>query len=424
METKPEKKARIGIISLGCPRNLVDSERILGRLENKGYKISDEMRDADIGIINTCAFIEEAKQESIDVILECLRLKKQGRLRRLIVNGCLAERYGGQLIGNLKDIDAVVGCFGFNHSLNRSPLTPSHYAYVKISEGCINSCSYCVIPKIKGVFTSRDPKSILKEITKLDKNGVKEVNLIGQDIGLYGKGLKPAISLTKLLREIIKATKNIKWLRLLYLHPGHIDAGLINLIAKEPKICKYVDLPIQHINDRILKCMNRGTTRKGIISLIEKLRRRIRPLCLRTSIIVGFPGETDSDFQELIDFIKGARFERLGAFIYSREEGTPAFSLPGQIPDKIKKERFDILMTVQQEISGEILRQSLGKTLQVLVDELDPDDPKYYLARTQDLAPEVDGIVYVKARKDVRAGTFLKVKISDTFEYDLMAEPI
>ena len=424
MDRVDRKKKKVGIISLGCPRNLVDSELLLGSLKKKGYVICDGMHEADIGIINTCAFIEEAKQESIDTILECIKLKKQGRLKKLIVTGCLPQRYSQELVANLKEIDALTGVYKFNHTLNRFRLTPAHYAYVKISEGCSNKCSYCVIPKIKGKFRSRDKDSIKNEIIKLDKQGVVEINFIGQDISLYGKDLHPDCNLTDLLKESIKLVKNIKWIRLLYLHPAHIEDSLIDLIAQEPLISKYVDLPIQHINDRILKSMNRGINRQQIIALIEKLRKQINNLCLRTSIIVGFPGETDKEFEELLDFIKEVKFDRLGAFIYSPEEGTPAYGFVSQVPDKIKKERFRILMSTQQEISGALLRRSIGQTLDVLVDEKDQDNGKFYLARSCDLAPEVDGIIYVQAKKFIRPGSFIKVKIIDTYEYDLVAQQL
>ena len=322
-------KNKIGILSLGCPRNLVDSESILGRLNLKGYNIVD-IEEADVAVVNTCCFIEEAKRESIDAILDLVELKKEGRLKKIVVYGCLVQRYKDDLTKELPEVDTFVGCVSLNHA-ERFALIPSHYAYLKICEGCINNCSFCVIPKIKGKFTSLNINSILNKVDALDKDKVSEINIVGQDITGYGIDLYGAIKLDELLEKIIKRTRNIDWIRLLYLYPCRITDELLQLIKNSPKVCKYIDLPIQHINDRILKLMNRETKKIDILKLIEKIRKTIPSVALRTSIIVGFPSETDKEFKELLKFIEEIRFERLGAFIYSKEEGTAAYNFKKQI---------------------------------------------------------------------------------------------
>jgi len=419
------KKAKIGIVSLGCARNLVDSEIILGRLSKKGFQIVDIER-ADIGIINTCSFIKEAKEESLEVINEVIGLKKQGILRKIIVTGCLPQRYQKELVKNFKEIDAFVGRLNLDEKLNFShyALTQKHFAYVKICESCVNKCSYCVIPKIKGRFTSRAIESVVEEVKALDNNDIREINLIGQDTTSFGIDHYGSPKLTELLVKIAKEAKHIKWIRLLYCHPEHFDDALIDLIKKEPKICKYIDLPLQHINDRILKLMNRRINKHQTLELIDKIRRTIPGVAIRTSIIVGFPGETEKDFTELLDFIKTQEFERLGVFKYSREEGTPAYDFKGQVPEKIKQERFDILMSCQQEIATKVNERFLNKKLQVLIDESSEKGENIYLGRTQFDAPEVDGLVYVHASNKLKAGDLVNVKITGTLEYDLVGQRI
>lgn len=432
-----ERSRTIGILSLGCPRNLVDSESILGGLSLKGYPVVD-MDKADIGVINTCAFIEDAKAESIDAILDLIDLKRKGKLKKIIVYGCLTERYKDKLHKELPEVDAFVGRTSLNHNLATFPLTPEHYAYLKICEGCINNCSYCIIPKIKGRFTSLDIDSILGKIERFDKNKVSEVNIIGQDITGYGLDLYRSTRLPGLLKKIIKKSPNIGWLRLLYLYPSRISDELLDLIKNEPKVCKYIDLPLQHINNRILNLMHRETTKQDILRIIGKIRKKIPCIAIRTSVIVGFPSETDNEFKELLDFIEDARFERLGAFIYSREEGTQAYNFKNQIPDKIKEERFNTLMMQQQRISQDVNKNFLGKTIDVLIDEKEEDfypvkkettnDIKFsnvvYLGRSQYDAPEVDGLVYVDSKKALNVGDFVKVEITDTLEYDLVGKAL
>jgi ribosomal protein S12 methylthiotransferase len=411
-------KAKIGILSLGCPRNLVDSENILGRLKFKGYPIVD-IEKADIAIVNTCAFIEEAKIESIDAMLDLISLKEKGDLKKIIVYGCLSQRYKEVLKKEMPQVDAFVGRIAINHDLKRFNLSPKHYAYLKICEGCINHCSYCIIPKIKSKFTSLDTRTILKKIAELDRDRVSEVNIIGQDITGYAIDFYGSPKLPELIREIVKSSKNIHWLRLLYLYPSRLNDDLLKLIRDEPRICKYIDLPLQHINDRILKLMNRQTSKRDILNLIYKIKKTIPDVALRTSLIVGFPSENDRQYQELLDFIKEARFERLGVFIYSREEGTRAYNFKNQIPKKIKIERFNEIMSVQQKICEELNKKFLGKVIEVLIDERSDD---CYLGRTEYDAPEVDGQVFVKSKSKLKPGDFVKVEIKDTLEYDLVGE--
>jgi ribosomal protein S12 methylthiotransferase len=411
-------KNKIGILSLGCPRNLVDSESILGRLNSKRYPIVD-IDKADIAIVNTCGFIEDAKRESIDAILDLIELKKEGRLKKIIVYGCLTQRYQDDLRKELPEVDAFVGKVSLNHELKKFSLTPKHYVYLKICEGCINNCSYCVIPKIKGKFTSLDINSILKNVEIYEKAKVSEINIIGQDITGYGMDLYGTMKLSEILRKIAKKAKNIGWIRLLYLYPSRITDELLEIIRDERKICKYIDLPIQHINSRILKLMNRHTKKIDIFKVIDKIRKTIPDIGMRTSLIVGFASETDKEFEELLRFIRDVKFERLGAFIYSREEDTRAYNFKKQIPQKIKEERFNRIMSSQQEISREVNQRFLGSVIEVLIDE--KEDGRY-LGRSIYDAPEVDGIVYVKSKSVLKPGDFVRVKITDTLEYDLAGE--
>lgn len=413
-------KSKVGILSLGCPRNLVDSENIMGRLNLKGYPVVD-IEKADICVVNTCAFIEDAKRESIEAILDLAGLKKEGKLKKIIVYGCLPERYKEDLRKELPEIDAFVGRVSLNHELKRFPITPKHYVYLKICEGCLNNCSFCAIPKIKGKFASLDMDAIVKKTDKFSKEMVSELNIIGQDTSGYGIDLYGKPRLAELLRKIIARSRNIGWIRLLYLYPSRVSDELLRLIKDEPKICKYIDLPIQHINDRVLKLMNRRITKKEIISLIEKIRKIIPGIALRTSIIVGFPSESEKEFKELLKFLEETRFERLGAFVYSREEDTPAYNFRQQVPGKTKIERFNTVMSTQQRISKEINKDFLGKTISVLIDEQDKD---LYLGRSQSDAPEVDGVVYVSSKRKLSPGDFVQTRIIDTLEYDLRGEAV
>lgn len=409
---------------MGCPRNLVDSESILGRMRAKGYKIVD-IQDADIGLVNTCSFIDEAKKESVDTILDLVELKKAGRLKKIIVAGCLSQRYKAELVSHLPEVDAFVGRLEFEPESGASKkysLTATHTGYLKISEGCNHSCSFCVIPKIKGRLKSRAIESIIEQVKRLDKEKKAEINIIGQDISMYGWDIDKRLGLGSVLGKIAAALNNVRWLRLLYLHPENLTPDLIRRIADEPKICKYVDLPLQHINQRILKAMQRPADKSKIIRVLSDLREKIPGVAIRTSLIVGFPGETNQEFKELVSFVKEQRFERLGVFRYSREEGTAAYNYPDQVPEKVKKERFNLIMGEQKVISEEINQGFLGKTLEVLIDEREPGGN--YIGRLEIDAPEVDGSVYVRAEKSLKSGDFVKVKITDAYEYDLHGEQV
>ncbi len=413
-------KSKVGILSLGCPRNLVDSEHIIGRLSAKGYKIVD-IDKADVAIVNTCAFIDDAKAESVDAILKLIDLKEKGKLKKVLVYGCLSQRYHDVLPKEFSQIDAFIGRVALDEGIERFALTPKHYAYLKICEGCINNCSFCVIHKIKGKFCSVDSRSLVEQVKAFDSGNIAELNIIGQDISGYGIDIYGKNKLAELIKNISKACLSIKWLRLLYLYPSRVDDNLLQAIKEDPKVCKYLDLPIQHINDRILKLMNRDTSKRGILELIAKIRKILPQAAIRTSIIVGFPSETDEEFKELLSFVRDARFDRLGAFMYSAEEGTPAHDFKNQVPEKVRKERFDAIMSLQQQVSLENNAKFLGKTIDVLIDEKQKD---YYLGRSQFDAPEVDGLVYVTSSRVFKRGDIVRVEINDTLEYDLRGEAV
>lgn len=417
------KKERIGMINLGCARNLVDSQMILGRLKRNGHRIV-EAEKSEVIIVNTCSFIEEARQESVDVILDLLELKRKGKIKKVIVAGCLAQRYGKELTKEFKEVDAFVGTLNLPKEgvAAQHSLTPGHFAYVKICESCFNRCSFCAIPHIKGKFSSRTIESIVEEVKALDQRGVREINIIGQDITAYGMDLYHAKSLARLLKEIAAVTQNVQWIRLLYAFPAHMTDELIEFIANEKKICHYLDMPLQHISDHILHNMHRSISKDQTIDLIRKIRTQIPDGSLRTTFIVGFPGETAGDFAELLSFVQQTKFERSGAFIYSKEEGTAAYHLPDQVPEKIKKNRLDSFMQTQQEISKRIQKQFLGRRLKVLIDEQQKNETDIYLGRSEFDAPEVDGIVYVHSQKILKPGDFVNVEVTDTLEYDLAGE--
>jgi ribosomal protein S12 methylthiotransferase len=413
-------KKKIAIVSLGCPRNLVDTEALAGRLNSKDYSIVEDIALAQVVLVNTCAFIQEAKRESIDVILDLIQLKKQGKLKKIIVYGCLAQRYKN-LAKDLPEVDAFVGRLGLNHESKRFALTPKHYAYLKICEGCVNQCSYCVIPKIKGSLESLDTFAIIRKVKRFNRQKILELNIIGQDITGFGMDVSGESQLVSLLRTVISNAPDIGWIRLLYLNPKRITSELLELVASSARICKYIDLPIQHINNRILKLMNREITREEIIALIKKIRKIVPGVYLRTSLIVGFPSETEKEFNELLEFVKEVKFQRLGAFIYSREEGTAAYNFKGQIPAQLKQKRFDKIMTAQQEIAAGVNARFLNRTISVLVEERQDD---VYVGRSQGDAPEVDGVVYINTKQSLKIGEFTQVRITDTLEYDLVGEEV
>lgn len=430
---------------------MVDSEILAGSLKKQGIEVLDTPGGCDAAVVNTCAFIEEAVEESIGAILELAELKKSGKLTRLIVTGCLSQRYRRSLKNQIKEIDALFGSSDFikipsrigailkgrkNFTITDKPgflydensprmfFTARHFAYVKIQEGCRNKCSYCLIPRLRGPYRSRAMSSVIKEVEGLKKmNDVSEINLIGQDTTSYGFDLYKKRSLAPLLRKIAPIMKN-RWIRILYTHPAHYDDELIDLVAGEGAVVKYLDLPVQHISDKILKKMNRHTDRKGLISLLEKLRKKIPGLAIRTTVMVGFPGETDREFNELISFIRESRFERLGCFVYSQEEGAGASAFSRQVPRKIKEARFDEVMKAQRDVSEENNKRSRGRVLEVLIDEIDKSCENQYIARSYMDAPEVDGCVYVRSGRKLRPGAFVKARITDTLEYDLVGHDV
>ena len=419
IEAGAAKDKNVYFISLGCPKNLVDSEVMLGLLKTDEYGVVQNPETADVIVVNTCSFIESSKVESIDTILEMAEYKDTGKCQALVVAGCLPQRYKELLKKELPEVDAFVGKISLNQSSQRFPITPKHFAYLKICEGCVNNCSFCIIPQIKGKFVSLKVSSILQEVAEFNRQRLSELNIIGQDISGYGLGLEGKEDLASLIRRVAKIADKIHWIRLLYLNPSRITDRLLAVIRDEPKVCKYIDIPIQHINSRVLKSMNRRINKNEIVEIITKIRKTIPGVVLRTSIIVGFPGETEKEFNELVQFIKEIKFERLGAFAYSREEGTAAYNFKAQVPERIKSQRLDLIMTTQRDVSKSVNDKLLGKTLEVLVDE---EDNNGYLGRTQHDAPEVDGLVYINSRKKLLPGDFVKVNINDTLEYDLVGE--
>lgn len=428
---------KVALVSLGCSKNLVDSELIIGSIEKSGNEIVSE-EEAEVIIVNTCGFIGDAKRESINTALELLEYKKTGNCKKFILTGCLVERYRDELKKELPEVDDFWGTgnlFRISSLINnteepdtnykpgtlydpdspRTLLTMPHTSYVKVSEGCSRKCTFCIIPKMRGLMKSRSIESIKGEIKKLGDMGVKEVNLIAQDMTSYGRDI--GTNLENLLLEISNV-KNIEWIRLHYLYPWGITDNLINIIENEEKILSYIDMPLQHINDRILKLMDRKTTTKKTIDIIERLRRGITDLTLRTTFIVGFPGETESEYLELLDFIKETKFDRAGAFKYSFEEGTKAALLEGQIPEKIKEERFERLMDIQSEVSFQNNKKLINKTYDSFIEGIEDD----FHSRIPCQAPEIDGITHLKNNGDYKIGDMVKVKITDADIYDLQGE--
>lgn len=438
---------KIALESLGCSKNLVDAEIMMGILNKKGYKLVGDFEEADIILVNTCGFIESAKQESIDTILELAQLKETANLKILIVTGCLAQRYADELKTEIPEIDAIVGTgsyqniddivdslkkekhivslndidFVYNENLPRYISTPSHMAYLKIGEGCDNKCTYCIIPKLRGKYRSRKMEDIIVEAKYLAAKGVKEVVVIAQDTTKYGCDLYGKEMLPNLLEELANI-EGLKWIRIMYSYPESITEELVKVMKKYDNICNYFDMPIQHASNKILKLMNRHTTKEDILSKVEMIRSYIPDATLRTTIIVGFPGETEEDFNELIEFVKIAKFDRLGAFAYSREENTPADKLPNHVEEETKLSRRDYLMLVQQEISKELNKNKVGNEYEVLIEEQIED--KVYIGRTQGDAEEIDSIVYVKSNNQLEVGDFANVKINSALEYDLMGDVI
>ncbi len=413
----------VGLINLGCVRNTVDSQDILGRLRAKGYALSSSEM-ADVVIVNTCSFIDDAKKESIDTIVELAALKKAGKIKKIIVTGCLAERYAKEMAGELPEVDAFVGTMRLraDHRQSDIQLTPPHFAYLKICESCYNACSFCIIPKLKGPFRSRQMEAVLEDARRMDSESVREINIVGQDITAYGMDLYHQKKLAVLLQEIARSLKEVEWIRLLYAYPSHVIDELLDVMAQEERVCRYLDIPFQHISDRILEAMDRKTTKDKTIRLIEKIRHKIPGVSLRTSYIVGFPGETDKEFKELVSFVKQYPMERVGVFAYSTEEGTKAAGFKDQVPVKIRAERKAFLMKVQQEVSLSRQQERVGSVLKVLVEGRCEGAKEIFTGRSEFDAPDVDGVVHVRALESLRIGEFVEVKITGAMAYDLTGD--
>lgn len=435
------------MISLGCPKNLVDSEVMLGLLAEKGF-IPSARDEADVVIVNTCSFIREAQEESVETILAMAAAKEKGKCRRLVVAGCLPQRYGSRLLMELPEVDLFLGTgefhrivelleksakgelpqkqfigqptYLYDHQTPRLSTSFPGSAYIKIAEGCSHRCSYCVIPRIRGKFRSRAPTSVLLEAEQAVSQGAKEINLIAQDVTAYGRDLADATNLTELLKGLAKI-EGLKWIRLLYAHPRHITKELIGLIREEEKICKYLDLPLQHIDDQMLKAMNRSVNSGEVHDLLARLREEIPGITLRTSVMVGFPGETERCFQKLLDFIKEAQFDRLGVLRYSREETTPAAALKGQVWEKIKLRRSQQIMSLQKKISLQKHRRLLGTRFPVLVEGPGKSPNILWVGRTQGQAPEVDGFTFL-TKGNSCPGDIVEAMITDATAYDLFGE--
>ena len=444
---------KVGFVSLGCPKNQLDTEVMLHEVANAGYEITPEETEADVVIINTCGFIESAKQESIESILDIAWLKKNHKLKAIVVTGCLAERYRESILEELPEVDAVLGV-GSIHNIveaveavtvkkkkgskrkytsfedkdtvrlggDRILTTPEYMAYLKIAEGCDNRCAYCAIPSIRGKFRSRTFEDVVAEAKQLEALGVRELCIVAQDITRYGLDLYGEYKLAELLRRITEAT-SIPWIRLLYCYPDKVTDELIAEIRDNPRILKYIDLPLQHVSDHMLKAMNRHGDGKTVREVVAKLRREIPDIVIRTTFIVGFPGETEEDFCELCEFVKEARFDRAGVFTYSREEDTAAYDMPDQIDEQVKLDRMDLLMREQLEINEENNRRMIGKTVTVLCEDYDPVG-EIHFGRSAADAPEIDGKVYFRSDRRIAAGSFVKVKIREVVDYDLIGRAI
>lgn len=437
---------KILFVSLGCDKNLVDSEVMLGLLAKRGYGFTDDEAEADIIVVNTCCFIGDAKEESVNTILEMAEYKKEGSCKALIVTGCLAQRYKQEIIDEIPEVDAVLGtttydsiseaidsALGGSHlqkyeDISRLVLTDAkrmlttggHYAHLKIAEGCDKHCTYCIIPKLRGSYRSFPMERLVKEAEELAKQGVKELILVAQETTLYGVDLYGEKSLHRLLKELCRV-KGIRWIRVQYCYPEEIYDELIQTIKEEPKICHYLDLPVQHASDRILKRMGRRTNQQDLRMIVEKLRKEIPDICLRTTLISGFPGETEEDHEELMAFVDEMEFDRLGVFAYSAEEDTPAAEMKDQIPEEVKEERRDEIMELQQEISFEKAEAMIGKELLCMVEGKVADEYAY-VARTYKDAPGVDGYIFIQTVEELMSGDFVKVRVTGADDYDLIGE--
>ena len=437
---------KILFISLGCDKNLVDTEVMLGLLASRGYEMTDDETQADIIVINTCCFIHDAKEESIQNILEMAEYKKSGRAKALIVTGCLAQRYRQEILDEIPEVDEVLGTTAYDKILDavdaalagkqevmlsdidalplpdtkRLVTTGGHFAYLKIAEGCDKHCTYCIIPKIRGNFRSVPMERLVKEAEGLAEQGVKELILVAQETTLYGKDLYGEKSLHALLRELAKIS-GIRWIRILYCYPEEITDELIQVMKEEPKVCHYLDLPIQHANDEILKRMGRRTSKQELVDIIGKLRREIPDICLRTTLITGFPGETKEQHEELMDFVDEMEFDRLGVFTYSPEEDTPAAVMPDQIDEEVKEARQAELMELQQDIAFDNAQDMVGREVLVMIEGKVADE-NAYVGRTYRDAPNVDGLIFINTDEELLSGDFARVKVTGAVDYDLIGE--
>ena len=429
------KKGQIDIITMGCSKNLVDSEALMTMFEQAGYHCTHDAKriDGEIVVVNTCGFIEDAKQESIDTILELVQAKEEGRISKLFVMGCLSQRYKDELEEEIPQVDKYYGKFNFKQLLtdlgkpdvptcsgDRLITTPHHYAYVKISEGCDRRCAYCAIPIITGKHVSRPKEEILDEVRSLVVRGVKEFQIIAQELTYYGVDIDGKRHIADLIAEMADI-KGVKWIRLHYAYPNQFPLELLDVIREKPNVCKYLDIALQHISDNMLTRMHRHVSKQETMDLIEQIRERVPGICLRTTLMVGFPGETEEDFKELVDFVKWAKFERMGAFAYSEEEGTySAEHYDDDVPAEVKQRRLDKLMAVQQRISAEVEAAKVGKTLTTIIDRREGD---YYVGRTEFCSPEVDPEVLIPAdKRRLRSGCFYNVHITDSDDFDLYGE--
>ena len=437
---------KILFISLGCDKNLVDTEVMLGLLASKGYEMTDDEQEADIIVINTCCFINDAKEESINTILEMAELKKEGKVKALIVTGCMAERYKDEILEEIPEVDEVLGTTAYDKILDavdaalegnqevilsdidalplpetkRLVTTGGHFAYLKIAEGCDKHCTYCIIPKVRGNYRSVPMERLVNEARELAEQGVKELILVAQETTLYGKDLYGEKSLHKLVRELCNIS-GIRWIRILYCYPEEITDELIQVMKEEPKVCHYLDLPIQHANDTILKRMGRRTTKQELVNIVEKLRSEIPDICLRTTLITGFPGETAEQHEELMQFVDEMEFDRLGVFTYSPEEDTPAAGMPEQIEEEVKEDRQAEIMELQQEIAFDKAEDMIGREVLVMIEGKVADE-NAYVGRTYRDAPNVDGLIFINTNEELLSGDFARVKVTGALDYDLIGE--
>ncbi len=437
----------VGFISLGCAKNQVDSERMLSRLRDAGYRIINEPEDADAVVVNTCGFIDAAKSEGIETLLELGELKKEGRIKAIVAVGCLMQRYGAQMKEELPEVDAVLGTGSYDEVANavrealegnrfesfkdinaapeegaRVQSTPWYTAYLKVAEGCDNRCTYCVIPSLKGRYRSRPMESLLAEARELAEKGVFELNLVAQDTTRYGEDLYGEGRLPELLTELCKI-EGLKWIRVLYCYPDKVTDRLLEVFAREDKIVKYIDIPIQHASDRMLRAMNRRGSRESLLALFDKIRERVPGVTLRTTLITGFPGETEEDFAEMMEFIRQVRFERLGVFTYSDEEGSPASRMDCKVPGEEAARRQELLMLEQSRMADERNQSLVGRTVEVLCEGYDRV-AECSFGRTREDAPEIDGKVFFKSASPAEQGTLVMVKISEVVDYDLFGETV